>query len=137
MKNKLINRYCRAVARAIPLRGAEKKAYLQTIRTEAEAIVSEAPGIGFDGLCSRFGSPREQAKAFFEELSGEQIQKLFRTRRTVLMIAVSLAVIMFVGFWGTMASVFLTYANGDSYSVITETEIERGEVPENEWILGE
>lgn len=113
--------YCRAVAKKLPIGGSRKKAYLQNLRTDVDAYLSNHPWAEPRELRSVFGEPEQIAVSFVSEMSYEEINAKFRARNRALRLvsaAVVLALLMLVGM-----IVYLILRNKqdmEGYFVVTE-----------------
>ena len=76
--------YCRAVRRALPLGGKQRRDYLGALRQDVLQYLSTHPWAGQEELAEQLGSPEQIAEAFLSEMSAAELKDRLLARRRVL-----------------------------------------------------
>ena len=83
---KELKTYYRQVATWLPCGGKLKKQLMANITTTVEGYRAEHPEADFSALQAHFGTPRQIAAAFVDEMETDELLNALRTRRRILKI---------------------------------------------------
>ena len=90
--------YYRKLKILIPIKGKYEKDFLNTIFQNLESICSEQPGITYNELCTRIGTPKDIIIEYYENADTEYVIQKLRISSSILLIAVVVASIELYSF---------------------------------------
>ena len=97
MKNKVVNKYIKALSKQIVYPGKKKKKYLSEIKMDLLNSTESNPDADYELLCENFGSPESLAKEFMDNVDPAEYKKAVSKKR-VLLIAVIIAIAIWAVF---------------------------------------
>ena len=83
---KELKAYYRQVATWLPCGGRLKKQLMARITATVDGYLAEHPEADFAALQTRFGTPRQIASAFVDEMETDELLNALRTRRKIVKI---------------------------------------------------
>lgn len=96
---KELKKYYRQVASWLPCGGRLKKKLMTNIAATVDEYLAVRPEADFAALQAHFGTPRQIAAAFVDELETYELLNALHTRRKIVKIVLSCAVAV-VAIWG-------------------------------------
>lgn len=127
--NKDARRYLRQIRGWLPCAGRMKRKMLECIKVDILEFLSENPDADYKMVVARFGTPQQIASSYVEEAETGELLRVLKTRRKVITIVVTTAV-MIVSIWaGAVAFIVTSDAHkADGYYEVEITQIERNTV---------
>ena len=113
-------RYLSHVRRGLRELGSNKKVVLQQVKASVAGYAAENPQCSYQELIQRFGTPRQIAESYVNEMGSQEVLHTIHKRRKQLIAvvtAVVLALIVWVGHIAAEYSNHLQRVNG--YAVVT------------------
>ena len=107
--NKEIKRYLKEIKNLLPVYGKKEKAFVMMIKTSILETYGTESTVGYDMICSEFGSPKEIVISYFAEVDDDELYKRVRFSRVVKIAAVCIVAIV------AAAAVFESILLYDSY----------------------
>ena len=107
--NKEIKRYLKEIKNLLPVYGRKEKAFVMMIKTSILETYGTESTVGYDMICSEFGSPKEIVISYFAEVDDDELYKRVRFSRVVKIAAVCIVAIV------AAAAVFELILLYDSY----------------------
>ncbi len=101
--NSAVRRYLRLVRSWLPCSGKMKREIMQKIRIQAETFVAENPNADYAALEARFGTPKQIASSYVDEMGTDQLLEHLRIRKNILRI-VTFGVLAIVLIWISVVS---------------------------------
>ena len=98
-QNITLKKYYRSIRRELLCPADTKKMILSQLHQNIAAFLEESPNADLSAIHAHFGTPRQIANAYLEELSAPELSRKLRLRRRI--IAVTLAALFSaVAIWG-------------------------------------
>lgn len=120
---KELKSYYRQVATWLPCGGKLKKQLMANITTTIEGYRAEHPEADFSALQAHFGTPRQIAAAFVDEMETDELLNALKIRRKIMAIVTIIAITM-VMLWASALTIALAdeliNANGYGEVVIID-----------------
>lgn len=85
-------RYLREIRGWLPCSGKWKRGILEKIEQSIAQFLSENPEASYEALAERFGSPRQIAATYVDDMGTAELLKDLRARRRVVQIVAAAAV---------------------------------------------
>ena len=85
-------RYLREIRGWLPCSGKWKRGILEKIEQSMAQFLSENPEASYEALAERFGSPRQIAATYVDDMGTAELLKDLRARRRVVQIVAAAAV---------------------------------------------
>ena len=114
MSNKHLNKYCRSIRSWLPCSGKLKKQILEEIRSNVSAYLEEAPSTDYNALVQRFGSPRQIAATYVDELSTNELLHDLRIRKRIVNIVFTCAALILTIWVGIVTIAMIDNQNSDN-----------------------
>lgn len=121
-REKRIKKYCQSISRELYCPPATKKRILAAIKENIAAYLEENPDAVFEDIQKHFGTSRQIAASYVEEMETPELIDKIRVRRriiTVICVAVAIAVLI----WAVAVVIALidsfNASGGTGYSYIT------------------
>ena len=92
--NKEIKRYLKEIRNLLPVYGRKEKAFVMMIKTSILETYGTESTVGYDMICSEFGSPKEIVMSYFAEVDDDELYKRIRFSRAVKIAAVCIVAIV-------------------------------------------
>ena len=92
--NKEIKRYLKEIKNLLPVYGKKEKAFVMMIKTSILETYGTESTVGYDMICSEFGSPKEIVISYFAEVDDDELYKRVRFSRVVKIAAVCIVLIV-------------------------------------------
>lgn len=123
-------RYLREIRGWLPCSGKWKRGILEKIEQSIAQFLSENPEASYEALAERFGSPRQIAATYVDEMGTDELLRDLRVRRRVVGMIAATAVAVVCLWAGLVTATYLDHLNGmNGYVVVGEVaEIDRVEV---------
>ena len=123
-------RYLREIRGWLPCSGKWKRGILEKIEQSMAQFLSENPEASYEALAERFGSPRQIAATYVDEMGTDELLRDLRVRRRVVGMIAATAVAVVCLWTGLVTASYLDHVNGmNGYVVVGEVaEIDRVEV---------
>ena len=100
MQDKELTAYCNAVKKQLHCSKTLKRKILHALKSSLIEYLEEYPEAAFEDIVRRFGAPEEFAKESLEDLDKEElfqeVQKSRRIKRTILLIAIVICLVIAV-----------------------------------------
>ena len=128
--NSAVRRYLWQVHGWLPCSGKLKREILRRIGESIAQFLSENPEVSYEALAERFGSPRQIAATYVDEMGTDELLRDLRVRRRVVGMIAATAVAVVCLWTGLVTASYLDHVNGmNGYVVVGEVaEIDRVEV---------
>lgn len=122
MKNRNFRKYLRQVRGWLP-GGKMKKQIMEEISVSGIQYLEENPEASYQQIVARFGTPRQIASGYIDEMGTPELLNSLRMKRKIIMI-VSCAVAIVVAAWLVLVGVALVqnYEFSNGYGVIEIVE---------------
>lgn len=123
-------RYLREIRGWLPCSGKWKRGILEKIEQSIAQFLSENPEASYEALAERFGSPRQIAATYVDEMGTDELLRDLRVRRRIVGMIAATAVAVVCLWTGLVTATYLDHVNGmNGYVVVGEVaEIDRVEV---------
>lgn len=115
-QNSTLKKYYRSIRRELQCPGGTKKLILSQLQQNIAAFLEESPNADLAAIHAHFGTPRQIANAYLEELSAPELSKKLQLRRKIVAIILA-ASISVVAIWGIGVGLALI----DSYQTSNPT----------------
>lgn len=92
--NKEIKRYLKEIRNRLPVYGKKEKAFVMMIKTSVLETYGTESTVGYDMICSEFGSPKEIVISYFAEVDDDELCKRVRFSRVVKIAAVCIVAVV-------------------------------------------
>ena len=89
------------------------------VENSVRDFVSDTPGADYDAIVDRFGTPEQITASYLEEMDGQELVRELNSRRKIVRIALTTAVIM-VFLWAAVVFSELAEHNSRSDSFFVE-----------------
>lgn len=128
--NSAVRRYLWQVHGWLPCSGKLKREILRRIGESIAQFLSENPEASYEALAERFGSPRQIAATYVDEMGTDELLRDLRVRRRIVGMIAATAVAVVCLWAGLVTASYLDHVNGmNGYVVVGEVaEIDRVEV---------
>ena len=128
--NSAVRRYLWQVHGWLPCSGKLKREILRRIGEPIAQFLSENPEASYEALAERFGSPRQIAATYVDEMGTDELLRDLRVRRRIVGMIAATAVAVVCLWAGLVTASYLDHVNGmNGYVVVGEVaEIDRVEV---------
>ena len=117
--------YCLAVRSWLPCPRREKGRIMEQIRANTDRFLAENPGASFRQVQDHFGSPREIAAAYVDDLESQELLKKLRLRRRILAIVLGVAAVVLATWLAVIA--WATHEASNYFEGYIESSIDQGE----------
>lgn len=121
-REKELNKYLQNIRRELYCPGTAKRRILATVKENVATYLEENPAATFEEIQKHFGTPRQIAASYVEEMETPELMAKLRIRKriiTVICVAVGLAVLI----WAVAVVIALVDSfnstGGSGYSYIT------------------
>ena len=118
-------RYLREIRGWLPCSGKWKRGILEKIEQSMAQFLSENPEASYEALAERFGSPRQIAATYVDEMGTDELLRDLRVRRRVvgMIAATAVAVVcLWTGFEIVVTNDYDKDENGDLIVPIIEID---------------
>lgn len=92
--NKEIKRYLKEIKNLLPVYGRKEKAFVMMIKTSILEAYGTESTVGYDMICSEFGSPKEIVISYFAEVDDDELYKRVRFSKTIRTAAICIVAIV-------------------------------------------
>ena len=123
--NSAVRRYLWQVHGWLPCSGKLKREILRRIGESIAQFLSENPEVSYEALAERFGSPRQIAATYVDEMGTDELLRDLRVRRRVvgMIAATAVAVVcLWTGFEIVVTNDYDKDENGDLIVPIIEID---------------
>lgn len=105
----------------------QREMILTRMEASVRGFVTETPDADYNIIAERFGTPEQIVTTYLEEMDGQELERELNSRRKIVRIALTTAIIM-VSLWaGVVISALAEHSSrSDSYfveQIVYETEI--------------
>ena len=105
-------RYLREIRGWLPCSGKWKRGILEKIEQSMAQFLSENPEASYEALAERFGSPRQIAATYVDEMGTDELLRDLRVRRRVVGIIAAAAVTVVCLWAGLVTASYFDHVNG-------------------------
>lgn len=129
LKNALVKWYLWRIGRELPGNRKRRKAILSRVENSVQDYVIENPYVNYKLLQRRFGTPRQIAESYIQEMDSSEVLLEMRSREKMLkavLTALSLFVLIWFGFCAAAYYQHTVAVNGSGVieiEIIEQTEI--------------
>ncbi len=116
-------RYLWKVGGWLPCSGKLKREIMARIKTVLDDYLNDHPDADFAELSHRFGTPKQVASSYVEDMDTEELLRNLRIRRRILGIAVGTALIV-IAIWIGTVTYLIIHNESFSYGYIVVGEAE-------------
>lgn len=92
--NKEIKRYLKEIRDLLPVYGRKEKAFVMMIKTSILETYGTESTVGYDMICSEFGSPKEIVISYFAEVDDDELYKRVRFSKMIKIAAIFIVLIV-------------------------------------------
>ena len=92
--NKEIKRYLKEIKNLLPVYGRKEKAFVMMIKTSILETYGTESTVGYDMICSEFGSPKEIVISYFAEVDDDELYKRVRFSKMIKIAAIFIVLIV-------------------------------------------
>ena len=92
--NKEIKRYLKEIKNLLPVYGKKEKAFVMMIKTSILETYGTESTVGYDMICSEFGSPKEIVISYFAEVDDDELYKRVRFSKMIKIAAIFIVLIV-------------------------------------------
>lgn len=92
--NKEIKRYLKEIKNLLPVYGRKEKAFVMMIKTSILETYGTESTVGYDMICSEFGSPKEIVISYFAEVNDDELYKRMRFSKMIKIAAIFIVLIV-------------------------------------------
>lgn len=92
--NKEIKRYLKEIKNLLPVYGRKEKAFVMMIKTSILETYGTESTVGYDMICSEFGSPKEIVISYFAEIDDDELYKRVRFSKMIKIAAIFIVLIV-------------------------------------------
>lgn len=92
--NKAIKRYLKEIRNLLPVYGRKEKAFVMMIKTSILETYGTESTVGYDMICSEFGSPKEIVISYFAEVEDDELYKRVRFSKMIKIAAIFIVLIV-------------------------------------------
>lgn len=92
--NKEIKRYLKEIKNLLPVYGRKEKAFVMMIKTSILEAYGTESTVGYDMICSEFGSPKEIVISYFAEVDDDELYKRVRFSKMIKIAAIFIVLIV-------------------------------------------
>ena len=92
--NKEIKRYLKEINNLLPVYGRKEKAFVMMIKTSILETYGTESTVGYDMICSEFGSPKEIVISYFAEVDDDELYKRVRFSKMIKIAAIFIVLIV-------------------------------------------
>ena len=92
--NKEIKRYLKERKNLLPVYGRKEKAFVMMIKTSILETYGTESTVGYDMICSEFGSPKEIVISYFAEVDDDELYKRVRFSKMIKIAAIFIVLIV-------------------------------------------
>lgn len=92
--NKEIKRYLKEIKNLLPVYGRKEKAFVMMIKTSILENYGTESTVGYDMICSEFGSPKEIVISYFAEVDDDELYKRVRFSKMIKIAAIFIVLIV-------------------------------------------
>lgn len=92
--NKEIKRYLKEIRNLLPVYGRKEKAFVMMIKTSILETYGTESTVGYDMICSEFGSPKEIVISYFAEVDDDELYKRVRFSKLIKIAAIFIVLIV-------------------------------------------
>lgn len=92
--NKEIKRYLKEIKNLLPVYGKKEKAFVMMIKTSILETYGTESTVGYDMICSEFGSPKEIVISYFAEVDDGELYKRVRFSKMIKIAAIFIVLIV-------------------------------------------
>lgn len=92
--NKAIKRYLKEIRNLLPVYGRKEKAFVMMIKTSILETYGTESTVGYDMICSEFGSPKEIVISYFAEVEDDELYKRVRFSKMIKIVAIFIVLIV-------------------------------------------
>ena len=97
--NRAQRHYCREVSRLLPCKGSTKRKLMAEIKGNISHYLDDYPDSDYDAIVLRFGTPRQIAASYVEEMEPQDVLHGLRIKKRIVgIIAAGIALVVLV--WG-------------------------------------
>lgn len=119
----LAAKYCRKVARMIPLNGVRKRNYLQLLRPTVQEYIIRSGSVNLEQIYKEYGTPDVQAEEFFSTMPARDLSRKLRFAKRMITIALITAFLVLAGTAGTLFHIAQEAEDSrNGYHVISVTQ---------------
>lgn len=105
-------RYLREIRGWLPCSGKWKRGILEKIEQSIAQFLSENPEASYEALAERFGSPRQIAATYVDEMGTDELLRDLRVRRRVVGMIAATAVAVVCLWAGLVTASYFDHVNG-------------------------
>lgn len=105
-------RYLREIRGWLPCSGKWKRGILEKIEQSMAQFLSENPEASYEALAERFGSPRQIAATYVDEMGTDELLRDLRVRRRVVGMIAAAAVTVVCLWAGLVTASYFDHVNG-------------------------
>ena len=125
MRNAQVRRYLREIRSCIPCYGKAKYEILRKIKGMIRAAISDVPGMTYEMLVARFGTPQQIAASYVDELDTPELLKKLRMRNKIIAIVCATAAIILAIWVGVVVTATRAHYNSmngyfEEYVIVDE-----------------
>ena len=92
--NKEIKRYLKEIKNLLPVYGRKEKSFVMMIKTSILETYGTESTVGYDMICSEFGSPKEIVISYFAEVDDDELYKRVRFSKMIKIAAIFIVLIV-------------------------------------------
>ena len=92
--NKEIKQYLKEIKNLLPVYGRKEKAFVMMIKTSILETYGTESTVGYDMICSEFGSPKEIVISYFAEVDDDELYKRVRFSKMIKIAAIFIVLIV-------------------------------------------
>lgn len=92
--NKEIKRYLKEIKNLLPVYGKKEKAFVMMIKTSILETYGTESTVGYDMICSEFGSPKEIVISYFAEVDDDELYKRVRFSKMIKIAVIFIVLIV-------------------------------------------
>ena len=119
--NKEIKRYLKGIKNLLPVYGRKEKAFVMMIKTSILETYGTESTVGYDMICSEFGSPKEIVISYYAEVDDDELYK--RVRFSMMIKIAAIFIVLIVAATAVFKSILLYDSYKKSVDAIITQEV--------------